>query len=324
MPLQISVNPNYIGVTKIPINSAEKNNKEDSNFDYDIDLPFSQELQRVLGIELVGHNFKFNMVPSFYPRNVQKHILGRNILDFTLENPDISATPGVFSITYPTLFFVYTATATIRADYLEQSQSLVTEAIQANPTWRDKVRILFVPEGNKRTVIVVQTIDPLLPAGSTTKMTLKFLTGPNEKSSPHQAMGFPKEDIESDNTTFTLPIPEDQVLLSPNQTNLSPFRYVDIIVKNSQFKPLARVYFQSGRYSVPYIDPWVTRVRLQNSDPIKKLKTIEIRLEFEGGFTPGDYGVLDFNGEHDLLLHFFTLETEIQRIPEWINQNFYV
>ncbi len=78
MPLEISVNPNYTRIVKIPIDNTKRLPDSKNAFDYVVELPFSQELQRVFAIELAGYNFRYNFTPSFYPGYPSIYLPGLN------------------------------------------------------------------------------------------------------------------------------------------------------------------------------------------------------------------------------------------------------
>ena len=82
MPLQTEKGPNYVKVTKLYVNSDDRDDSSNGPYDYVITLP--QEIQYVVGIELTSYNFPSDIAPTFIAAGTGFD--GTNKLDFALSN----------------------------------------------------------------------------------------------------------------------------------------------------------------------------------------------------------------------------------------------
>lgn len=155
-------------------------------------------------------------------------------------------------------------------------------------------------------------------------LQLKFGTGPNAANSAWRVLGFEEGvDAVTDPVTGRQPLP-----LRPME--LRPVRYVDVIVEEAgeDRNPVRRVYFEDGvptqlsfitgadgSESVTRTEPSLSRV-LEDQSP-RRMSTVNVRLEFEGGVVPPASHELPY----DLVLDVLHLSPEIS-LPSWVQQGF--
>ena len=149
MPLQISKNPQYSRINKVPITNDNRTNDSKSATNYAVELPYGQELQNVFSIEIAGYNFPAAFTPSFHAENISKGIKGTNKLDFSLENTDVTPLPTVFTLTWPTTNMVYENTNSDRINYVIQLQKRLRSLISADPVWANEIRVSVLIDSPK-------------------------------------------------------------------------------------------------------------------------------------------------------------------------------
>lgn len=155
-------------------------------------------------------------------------------------------------------------------------------------------------------------------------LQLKFGTGPNAANSAWRVLGFEQGvDAVTDAATGRQPLP-----LRPME--LRPVRYVDVIVEEAgeAFNPVRRIYLEdgvptqisfrtgiNGSDSVTRTERAMSRV-LDDQSP-RRMRTVQVRLRFEGDVVPPASHELDY----DLVLDVLHLYPEPD-IPTWVQQGF--
>ena len=301
MPLQTAKSSkNYVKVSKVFINSEDRDASSTGPYDYVVTLP--QEIQYVIGMEITGYNFPSALAPTFVAEG--PGFQGTNRLDFTLTN-GVDTTE--FNVVWPEKSYTYQNVTVPYLSYVRTLQQLMNEAIFSDPVFGNGgpneafFRVDIDPE--ERTVIAVS-------GPGVTGFSLLFDTGVNSENSSHVAMGFNDVDVGPALT-----------ITSPNPTNLAPFRFIDVNVEEAaEYRPLERIYMTNNvYYGTTRNEPNVTRTRLLSSEPLRRLKRLRIRLTLEGGVVPPVTSGLS----HDLAFTVFNLANE-EVVPEWVNQTFII
>ena len=140
---------------------------------------------------------------------------------------------------------------------------------------------------------------------------IKFLwkTGANSAISAAEVLGFTK-------TADTPFITSTNLIRSPNKINLNNSNYIDISIDGIENNPIERIFFNDQDYLFQN-ELNITRTRIFQNNPIRRLKKMRIRLQPENlqNLT------LSEMQSHDLIFTFFVLSFE-QSIPRWLNQSF--
>lgn len=298
MPLQTSKGPNYIKVTKAFVDSTD--HLEGSKGPYDYVIKLKDDIQYVVGIELTGWNFPNGIAPTFVAPG--PNFTGTNTLDFNLSN---GVTTTAFQVIWPEKQYTYQNVTVPYLSYVRTLQQLLNEAIVSDPLFGNgapnEATFLVDVQPEEHTVVTVT-------GAGVTGFQFLFGTGAGAADASNLAMGFPKADTAA-----------GLELTSPNPTNLSPFRYVDVsLVQSAEYTPLQRVYLTSNLYyGTTRNEPNVTRTRLLSSTPIQRLRFLHIKLTLEGGVVPPVTSGLP----HDLVFTIFSVANE-ETIPEWVDQTF--
>lgn len=299
MPLEREkTRENYIKVQKLYVSSADRNENSKGPYEYQIDL--DTEIQYVVGIEITGFNFPSEIAPSFVRKGANFN--GTNVVDFELQ---AGALEKVFTFEWPEKKFSYENVAVPYLSYVQTLQQLMNNAIQNDPDFG---------YGGANEAIFLSYLDPeevtsvAVFGSGVTGFRFLFASGPNSDDSAFNAMGYNKSD-----TAFTLN--EN----GPGRVNLQPFRYIDVNVKEAQeFKPLKRIYTTNNLYyGTVRNDPSITRTRLLSSQPILRLKKLNVSITLEGGVVPPIFQGLD----HEITFTIFSIANETF-VPDWVRQVF--
>ena len=305
----------YLRPIRLAVNSrTDKKDPNQSDFNYTAVL--KEEIQNVVGMAITYYSFPRDTTPSFYPNT--NNVVGQNRLDFSLENSDIAGAAETFTITWPTKHYNYQSPAFPDHDYLRQCEILMNNAINANPTWKDKVRIGMPPHPLNNTIMTVSVIDTTLPSTSSTELRLLFASGANEKNSVWKQMGFEKLDYISSASLLNLNT-GTQTIESPYSVALNSLPYIDIFVEESNRRPLKRIYSSDNNYTASYNEDSVNQLPIDTDNPPRRLKELNIRIRYQSGLDPGDY--TSETAPHSLGFVIMQLADENQPIPTYVEQN---
>jgi hypothetical protein len=180
-----------------------------------------------------------------------------------------------------------------------------------------------VPDTFLRTLILVSTIDPALPPGSSTKLTLLFGSGPSGDRNVYNTLGgFPVADIDSTTTYFQLP-PGVQSLLSPQSTDLRGSDYIDVYIEESPQRPMQRIFFDDAAFTRNQITTQgVFRFEVDQDRPPRSIDRLHVRIRYENDIDPGRYlSGTPILSPNYLTFHFFTVQDSISTKPAYVKQN---
>lgn len=299
MPLETEkTRENYIKVQKLFLSSADRNQNSRSVYEYQIDLP--TEIQYVIGFEVTGYNFPSEIAPTFVKPGAGFN--GTNAVDFELQ---AGALVKQFTAFWPEKQYSYENVTVPYLSFVQTLQQLLMGAIQNDPDFGtgapNEAFIQVLPDPEEVTALNVS-------GPGVTGFRFLFATGPNKDDSAFNAMGYNQSD-----TAFTLNE------YGPGRTNLKPFRYIDINLREAEeFKPLKRVYTTDNiYYGTVRNDPSISRTRLLSSQPLQRLKRVNISITLEGGVVPPVFQGLD----HEITLTVFSIANETF-VPNWVRQVF--
>jgi hypothetical protein len=289
---------NYVNVTKLFISSKDKDENYTDPYTYEVRL--DQEIQYVVGMEITGYNFPSEIAPTFISQG--KKTRGTDKLDFQLQ---AGALVKNFTATWPEKSYSYQNLTVPYLSYVLVLGQILNIAIENDPDFgvggANEAIFSSVADPNELSSVSVS-------GTGVTGFAYLFATGSNKDNSCFNAMGYNQVD-----TAFAL---EQK---SPTRTNLKPFRYLDINIKQAaEFTPLKRIYTMDNiYYGTVRNDPSVSRTRLLSSQPIRKLRKLNIEIRLEGGIIPPNLTGL----EHDLTITVFNIANE-QVVPGWVSQVF--
>jgi hypothetical protein len=147
-----------------------------------------------------------------------------------------------------------------------------------------------------------------------------FETGPSVSDAAPKPLGFlPGVDTTLPPLAPSGVVGDQYILTSPNLVNPIPVRYVDVIVKEADIEPLARVYFQSRFDADPYYNQPFDKglsVRLL-TEPIDYLTKLTVKLQLPDGQEPSFYGA----ASHQLTFELLSF-VPVQECSNWMIQKF--
>ena len=310
MPLQNEKSEkNYTKISRVYTNSSER--EEGGNL-YSYRIKLANEVQFVTGIELTSYNLPNEISPSFVAENGS--FTGANMVDFYLWD-DSSDYSEQFTVEFPEKKYVYSNSLDESNSYIDVLADLMGDAISTSPVFGDAgpFNLTWNPylDAANRTVLGLNT------TGSV-RWGFTFASGPNSSNTAAYVMGFELADYDSDYNDPDTVIYNS--ITSPNATNLTPYRYVDISLEEArELRPLSRIYVTSDPfYGITRNEINVTRTRLLSSEPVRILRHLTITITLEGGRPPpANSGSLP----HDLGFTIFSLANE-ETVPDWLKQSF--
>ena len=299
MPLELEKSKaNYVNINKLYVSSADRDENSQNPYTYQVRL--DKEIQYVIGIEVTGFNFPSEIAPTFIAGTSKSN--GTNKLDFQLV---AGALVKNFTATWPEKQYSYQNLTVPYLSYVLVLTQILNIAVENDPDFgigqANQATFSTVADPNEITNVTVS-------GTGITGFRFLFATGTNKDNAAFNAMGYNQVD-----TALAL------TQKSPTQTNLRPFRYLDINVKQAkEFTPLKRIYTTDNiYYGTVRNDPSVSRTRLLSSQPIRILKVLDIEIRLEGGVIPPDLTGL----EHDITFTVFSVANEVV-VPSWVNQVF--
>lgn len=297
MPLETEKGPSYVKVTKIYVDSRDRDTTDStSSVDYIVNIP--RNIQYVIGCEVTAVDLPKDLTPSFLaPQGTTN---GTNYIDFELTTGGITT---VFSALWPERRFTYEDMLVPSRSYITTLQNILQEAVRYDADFGDG-------QANEATFTVVATADQLtrveVSGTGITGMRFLFATGTNEKNAAYSQMGFTKID--------TVSALEN---ISANPVDLDTYRYVDINIEEFQeLKPLERVYISDMSGDTVINSYNLSRLRML-TDPIHRLRRLQVKLNLKGGLFPP----ASTDQEHGFTLTVFSLSNETS-VPDWVRQVF--
>lgn len=305
-------------IHKVAVSTPEdKTLQNTSDFNYEVALEYA--ITNVVGIALVEWSFPRDVIPSFYPTTTK--LIGNNMLDFSLFNPDIAPGPVNFSVRFPTKYLYYQNPGDPSSEYTSVLATLMNQAISGNPLWRDRVRITTPAQPLNATLIIVSTIDLTLPSNTTTQLKLLFQSGPNTGVNSSEPMGFEVLDYTSNTTTVFLNNGA-QVIESPRPVRLRAANYIDVFVEEANQKPLQRVFVKDDNYTTNiFSTEGVNRLAIDTDNPPRRIDKLHISLRYESEGDPGDFLNDPIIVPHAMTFHIISLVDENEANPSYVKQS---
>lgn len=284
MPLPFSQKESYTKVNRIFVDSTERQEGTVAEYQYVL----KDEIQDVVGVELTAYAIPTTLTPTFIP--------GLNDqFNFDITHAGLGYT-FTGTVNFPSKSFTYENVENPYLSYVIALKQYLNESVFFDPVFgnggTNPATFVVFADPETRTHISV------LGTGIT---GFRFLFD-GVKNSANVVMGFPKINTASNLSQ-----------ISPNKVSLDPFPRLDIIVKEfPELAPLDVIYNPSASYyGTTRNDSNVTRTRLLSSKPVRKLKTLTIRLEIDG------IPVVDQEeNEHSLCFTILSIANE-EKVPKW-------
>ena len=347
MPLQNVDTPYYVKRTRVFVDSAEKIPTESrTNFFYTV--PIRGDIKDVISIELVDWNLSSLYAPTFIgkyqsllPGNYYNTNLASANIAQHVNNRQTYPSQSKFDIRIQNETLTHEIILTVDMDEFWLPQSLAGVQYETRTAMLNAIDAAIQFHFDE-----LGTADPIINTTNTSftvqlddsdhfqiyfyrtvgnnAMPCYFLfeTGPSITDGAPKQLGFiPNVDTTLPPLSPSGAVGNQYILTATNKLNLTPFRYIDIFVReiDETNEPVARVFFQTKGSNTPeYIQPFDKGLRsrlLTNS--IDRLNKMTIKLELEGGREPSFYG----EGTHQLTFDILTIVPK-QENTKWIKQRF--
>ncbi len=300
----------YIKPVKVYVDSgtaiANTSNPRNGAYDYQVILP--EQYDKIAAVKLVGWNLPNNLAPSFIAP-IGTTQAGNNKVDFSLQDLALVIPTVVFSFDWPETSYAYSNIVSTTSSYIDALAQLMNDAIASDPNWGGGVAVFSaVADTLERTRLQITGTN-----GTNTQLNLLFLTGANARNSAYDQMGF----LNTANVSSSV-VSGVQELMSPLPTELNPFRYVDIYLKEfPEMRPVERVYFTNLLYGGTTRNNFSAAVPFLTSERARKIERLTVSLRLKNGIVP-----LALNRDHDLTFLLYLVSPENEKLPAWVNQSF--
>lgn len=281
----------YLKTTVVNVDSeTDKENQEQSDYLYTAIL--NAEIQDVVSISITSWNLNRDIAPSFWPPN--GNVAGNDTIDFTVSNANVAAgAPYTFSVQLPNKTYYYASDAPTDVNFADVLQTLMNAQI-ATEAALDGITV-DVAYGTDEQFIIVglvtnKTFYPGLDRLS--YLSLLFSSGTNADRAAYAQLGFDQQDYTSYEQFASVGIGgvAATAIVGPNVTNLQQFKYIDVIVRESNKVPLKRIYltnpnaFRSGTSDATY-----RQAKIDTDQPPGRLKKLTIGFRLQGNLDPRLY-----------------------------------
>lgn len=300
----------YIKPVKVHVDSgtaiASTSAPANGAFDYEVILDSIYD--KIVAVRLVGWNLPNNLAPSFIaPVGLTQ--AGNNKVDFSLQDLALVIPAAVFSFDWPETSYTYSNIVNPSTSYIDALAQLMNDAVASDPNWGGGVVVFSsVSDTLERTRLQITGTN-----GTNTQLNLLWFSGANAKNSAYDQMGF----LNTSNVSSAV-VAGVQEITSPLPTELNPFRYVDIFVRQfPELKPVERIFFTNLLYGGTTRNNFSSAVPFLVSDRPREVGRLTISLRLKNGIVP-----LALNRDHDLTFLLYVLSPEVQKIPDWAEQKF--
>jgi hypothetical protein len=308
MPLQSVDSDSYIRRVRVVVDS-DKRNRVDSATPFKFVFELPNRLEKVIGVELVGHNIKRAIQKTFEGAVGVggKQFPANNYID-AIYGVTFSGNPETYAYTTVLPLRNFTSTAAL-ATMLDAE----LEA-QMDP---NNIVSLDVLARNDSQVDVGPTVKFQAVASGGTNNVLDYLaflfrTGPNAHRSAARVMGFAED--RDDDGIFSY-----EANGNIFQTELQPHRFLEVrIAEFAELDPLARITLTDDFDTKPLsVDSANANVRLL-TNPRKELDRIHVELTMADGRPPQQL-YADASAGVDLVFDFLVL-VPVSGVPRWVDQ----
>lgn len=334
MPLPTFGSPVYLNRRRVYLDSDEKDQEGQTHWDGRYSI--GTELRDVIGMELVGYNFRREIAPTFVK---EKRLpdgtfqRGNNILDIRVT--DIPVTQSLtFSVEFEEGSLRFESDAyNALADRLNTALDA-----QGDPVFNTANNYTFGATGIAALNTHYQAFQgtwwvvAFRFMGDATLASSEYLfgSGENAENSAWRVFGF-EEGKDVGGPTFTAPgFTFDPIPV--RALDFRPYTYVDVVVDEAQNRnPLSRIFLygdavtntyttestQIAEYQISAQGSLRPRVRLFNSQPLRNLSDITVHIVFKDGIQPPTSHDLPY----DLIIDILYLTPQAE-LPEWVKQAF--
>lgn len=287
----------YLKTVNVTVNSElDKENPSQSDYAYSAILP--TDIQNVMSIVPISWNLPKNIVPSFWPPN--GIIVGNDYLDFQVELAEtsggggdggigisrFSADPYKFSVQLENRAFYAGANVPDDANIADYLETEMNEALDQEPDMDDFQIEVVYDNKSQRLRFTITTTDP----SAIMRMAFLFETGEHTDRACNVQLGFPDKRDYYSYQADTFGFNYTNTIESIGYTDLLPFKYIDLIVRQSNKVPAKRIFLTNpNSFRVGTTGVTEEQVQIDTDQPPSNLKNLDIYFLLPGGQDPRLY-----------------------------------
>lgn len=335
MPLKILPTDGYIKRHLVLVDSKNRvPERSKGPYDYSVDVP--EEIQNVVGLEIVGWNFNSLISPTFVGR-----------YDTFFANKDPSQTPSVIPgiKTFELEIFNETSTASVVLPVdlenlisvsplsFTNMRSKIAHAVQEsldgalgqygnaavnNTNTTIFATITSVNSAPRLGIVAYRSAAPNDPLPATIRFTDTIEDAEDRAMLP---LGFRRGDVQvaEYKTNPVIVLGPAYEILSPFEVNEMPLRYIDVFVRQTEgtYSPQDRINLVGDTDAATYAIGDKKPLMRILTDPIRRLERLDIRLQFPQGVRIPE----SLNINHQLSFEVLSLEQSTS-VPSYVKQKF--
>lgn len=322
MPLLERVGSGYIKRTRVYLSNQDRATGTD--FSYGIAL--KDQIQNVVGIELISYQFDKRLAPTFRGRYTIGTALpyasasndrrtsppGNMMVDIQVTN-ETNTTTMVFTLdlelivpALPAVPYSLAGRTLTPAELATQLQTAIPLALDAAGSGTLNTSNYDVNTGIDSENRFFLNLSRVGAPGTFAEVIMLFETGANASDSMHRVLGFEtQEDTTPDAATDGV-----QAAFS---VDVAPIRYVDVFVRQfPELNPHSRIYLTQGDFVRSEDYPNQPRFL---TEPVTTLTRLDVTLTFNREQSPNT----EADQFHDLGFEILSVEPEMD-IPNWVEQ----
>jgi len=279
----------YLKTVNVTVNSElDKENPSQSDYAYSAILP--TDTQNVMSIVPISWNLPKNIVPSFWPPN--GIIVGNDYLDFQVElgvtsgpNP-FSPDPYKFSVQLENRAFYAGANVPDDANIADYLETEMNAALDEEPDMADFQIEVSYDDKSQRLRFIITTSNP----SAIMRMAFLFESGEHTDRACNVQLGFPDKRDYYSYKADTFGFNYTNTIESIGYTDLLPFKYIDLFVRQSNKAPVKRIFLTNpNSFRVGTTGVTEEQIQIDTDQPPSNLKKLDIFFLLPGGQDPRLY-----------------------------------
>lgn len=281
----------YLKSTLVNVNS-ETDKEDELQSDYKYTAILNSEIQNVISLSITSWNLNRDIAPSFWPPNGT--VAGSDTIDFTVSNANVNGgLPYTFSAQLPNKTYYYSSDAPTESNLANVLANVMNEQILTELAL-DGIFVTVGYRTDEQFVVIELNTDQFNYPGLDHRSYLRLLfsSGANADRAPYNQLGFAQEDYLSfeQYASVGIGLTANTSIVSPFVSNLQQFKYIDIIVRESNKVPVKRIYLTNpNSYRSGEPDAAYKQAKIDTDQPPGSLKRLGISMRLQGNLDPELY-----------------------------------
>ena len=310
----------YLKTVNVSVNSeTDKENTSQSDYAYTAVLP--TDIQNVMSIVPISWNLPKNIVPSFWPPN--GIIEGNDYLDFQVEASVTSGTnpyspdPYKFSVQLENRAFYAGPNVPDDANIADYLELEMNQALSEEPDMADFTISITYDDKSQRLQWVITTSDP----SAIMRMAFLFDSGVHTDRACNDQLGFPDKRDYYSYRAETFGFNYTNTINSIGYTDLLPFKYIDLVVRQSNKVPAKRIFLTNpNSFRVGTSGVTEEQVQIDTDQPPSNLKKLDIVFVLPGRQDPRLYNQRSDPVPTQLVFSILQFANETSQKPSFLRQ----